>query len=55
MKKFKFTKGILKRLDYDYWDLVLYSKDKVIYKATLPNLEACKMVEKYNNIVILKD
>jgi hypothetical protein len=52
MKKYKFTKGILNKITNEYYNLTLFSGENVIYKATITSNEACKLVNKHNNIII---
>ena len=47
MSKIAFTSGTLLKLTNDYYNLELSNNGTVVYKATLPRVEACKLLEKH--------
>jgi hypothetical protein len=51
--KVKFAQIVLQRIDADYYNLeAIDANGRVVYKATLPTFEACKVAEKYKNVKI---
>lgn len=48
MLKIKFTDGTLQKISSEYYDLVLTHTGKQIYKVTLPNEDAIKIIEKHS-------
>jgi len=55
MKKLKttFTHGVITQISKQYYNVVLYIKDKQVYAATLTSLDAAGMIDKYNNIKLI--
>jgi hypothetical protein len=54
MNKIAFSSGTLSKLTEGYYNLTLLnSSGKIIYKATMSNNEASKVIMKYNNITII--
>jgi hypothetical protein len=49
----KFTKGNLEKISNEYYNLTLFNNENIVYKSTVPKKEAVRLVNKYNNIVIL--
>jgi antitoxin component YwqK of YwqJK toxin-antitoxin module len=53
MNKISFSLGTLSKLTEGYYNLTLLnSSGKIIYKATMSNNEASKVIMKYDNITI---
>jgi antitoxin component YwqK of YwqJK toxin-antitoxin module len=54
MNKISFASGTLSKLTEGYYNLTLFnSSGKIIYKATMSNNEASKVIMKYDNIRII--
>ncbi len=52
--KLVFTTGTIERIDSEYLTLTLQNNDKVVYKATITDTEACDYLMKYNNIELIE-
>ena len=50
--KITFTDGQLAKFG-EYYDLKLFNNGVLCYKATLSSVEACKIIEKHKNIIII--
>jgi hypothetical protein len=51
--RIKFAQIVLQRLDADYYNMEATDVNgRVVYKATLPTSEACKVADKYKNVKI---
>ena len=49
----KFTFGTIQKIDTDFYEVNLYNKGKLIYKANCDTLKACEYLEKFNNIKLI--
>jgi hypothetical protein len=50
----KFNLIILSKLNDEYYNMEALDKNgNVVYKSTLPNIEACKVIMKYKNVKII--
>jgi len=50
----KFNLIILSKINSDYYDMQALDIDgNIVYKATLPSVDACKVIMKYKNVKII--
>jgi len=50
----KFNLIILSKINSDYYDMQALDIDgNIVYKATLPIADACKVIMKYKNVKII--
>lgn len=47
-REVKFTDGTLEKISDEYYNLVLTNLGKQVYKATLSNTDAVKLIGKHN-------
>lgn len=53
MNQIKYTSGTIKKLDADYYTLILFNMGKQVYTATLNRIEASNLVNKSNKIKLI--
>jgi len=52
MKKIKFTSGIAKKIEHNFYLITLLNGNNVSYKCNMTTIEVCQLIEKYNNIIL---
>jgi hypothetical protein len=52
--KIPYTAGTLERIDEQYFNLILYKNDNVVYKATIPQKEANLLILWVKKIQLIK-
>jgi hypothetical protein len=53
--KIKFSEVILKKISDEYYDMQLLNiNGDVVYKSTLPKMDALSMIIKYKNVKIVE-
>lgn len=52
MKSIKFTKGIAKKIEHDFYLITLFNNDKICYKCNMNSIQVCDLIEKHNNIIL---
>lgn len=52
--KIPYSNGTIERIDEQYFNLILYKNDNVVYKATIPQNEASQLIFKSKKIKLIK-
>lgn len=52
--KIPYTAGTIERIDENYFNLILYKNDNVVYKATIPQTAASELIFKSKKIKLIK-
>ena len=54
MSQIKYSAGTVQRIDEQYFNLILYKNNNVVYKATINQAKASELIFKSKNINLIK-
>lgn len=50
--KVKFTQILMEKLNEDYYNVLFYDRNEIVYKLTANKLEAANIMVKYKNVKV---
>jgi hypothetical protein len=50
--KVKFTSGIAKKIENNFYLVTLLNGNNICYKCNMNTIEVCQLIEKHNNIIL---